>query len=58
MDIAIRHDVAGHRFIADLGGQIAELTYVEHDAGTLDFHHTRHRRQGARLAIRRRPSDV
>jgi predicted GNAT family acetyltransferase len=40
MDIAIRHDEAGHRFVAEQGGEVAELTYVEHDAGTVIFDHT------------------
>jgi len=40
MDIAIRHDEANRRFVADLGGQAAELTYVERDAETVVFHHT------------------
>lgn len=40
MDITIQRDEAGHRFIADLDGQVAELRYAEHDAGTVDFHHT------------------
>lgn len=40
MDFVVRHDEAGHRFVAELDGQIAELTYVEHGAGTVDFNHT------------------
>ena len=40
MAIEIRHDEAGHRFVADLGGRTAELTYVERDATTVIFTHT------------------
>jgi predicted GNAT family acetyltransferase len=40
MDLANRHDVEGRRFVADLDGQVAELTYRELDARTLDFNHT------------------
>jgi len=40
MDIAIRHEETGHRFVAELGGEVAELTYVEYDAGTVIFDHT------------------
>ena len=40
MDITIRHDEAGRRFVAERDGQPAELVYAEVDARTLDFHHT------------------
>ncbi len=40
MDIAITHDEARRRFVADLGGQTAELTYIERDAQTVVFNHT------------------
>jgi predicted GNAT family acetyltransferase len=40
MDIAIRHDEAGHRFVAEFGGEVAELTYVERDPTTVIFDHT------------------
>jgi len=40
MDLVIRHDPAGRRFVAERDGQVAELTYREHDARTLDFNHT------------------
>ncbi|MGD0483161.1 MAG: GNAT family N-acetyltransferase [Gemmatimonadales bacterium] len=40
MDITIQRDEAGSRFVADVGGQVAELRYSERDANTLDFHHT------------------
>jgi hypothetical protein len=40
MDIAIRHDEAGHRFVAEVGGEVAELTYVEKDASTVILDHT------------------
>jgi uncharacterized protein len=40
MDLTIRHDAAGRRFLAERDGQIAELTYAEVDAQTLDFNHT------------------
>lgn len=40
MDIAIRHDEANHRFVAEVGGQLAQLQYLERDRQTVVFHHT------------------
>jgi predicted GNAT family acetyltransferase len=40
VDYVIRHDEPGRRFTVDLDGQVAELTYRELDARTLDFNHT------------------
>lgn len=40
MDIPIRHDETGRRFVADLGDATAELTYLVRDATTVIFNHT------------------
>ena len=40
MEYTITHDEAGHRFVADLGGERAELAYLERDPGTVVLHHT------------------
>ncbi len=40
MDIPVRHDEAGHRFTAEVGGQTAELTYVLREPNVVIFHHT------------------
>jgi predicted GNAT family acetyltransferase len=40
MDIAIRHDEEGRRFVADLADATAELTYRLRDATTVVFDHT------------------
>jgi predicted GNAT family acetyltransferase len=40
MDIPIRHDKEGRRFVADLADATAELTYLFRDATTVIFNHT------------------
>jgi predicted GNAT family acetyltransferase len=40
MGVAIRHEPAARRFVADLDGATAYLTYREIDAHVLDFDHT------------------
>jgi predicted GNAT family acetyltransferase len=40
MTLAIRHEPDARRFVADIGGASAYLTYREIDARILDFDHT------------------
>ena len=39
-DVVVRHEQEGQRFVAELEGEEAELTYRRPDARTLDLHHT------------------
>lgn len=40
MQIAIRHEPEARRFVADVGGQAAYITYRERDGHVLELDHT------------------
>lgn len=40
MNIAIRHEVDARRFVADVGGQLAYITYRERGERVLELDHT------------------
>jgi uncharacterized protein len=40
MSIAIRHDADARRFVADVGGQLAYLTYLDRGEHVLELDHT------------------
>ena len=40
MQIAIRHEPEARRFVADLGGQAAYITYRERNGNVLELDHT------------------